>query len=102
MTGRLTAALLGLWILAGAGIEAIAWVDRAEARHARRLAVAEANLAQAHRFIGACLRGEPAPLGTELLYDCRTKQMRLTPRQVRDELQELDRQWRAATDNRTS
>lgn len=92
-SARITAALLALWVAGGLAFEAAAHVDRevsrAEAKAAAARLVAERNLAQAHRFIGACLRGEPAPLGDELLYACQAKQMQLQQRHVREELAAL-------------
>lgn len=92
---RITTALLALWVGGGLVFEAALYVERrverAETRATAARLVAERNLAQAHRFIAACLRGEPAPLGDELLYDCQAKQMQLRQRHVRGELNELQR-----------
>lgn len=89
----ITAALLTLWVAGGLAFEAALYVhrevSRAEAKTTAARMVAERNLAQAHRFIGACLRGEPAPLGDELLYACQAKQMQLQQRHVREELAAL-------------
>lgn len=90
---RVLVATLALWVAGGLAFEVAAHIDRevsrAEARAAAPRMIAERNLAQAHRFIRACLRGEPAPLGDELLYACQAKQMQLQQRHVREELAAL-------------
>lgn len=90
---RVLVATLALWVVGGFTFEAKQYADRAVSRAVAEATtakmVAEENLAQAHRFIRACLRGEPAPLGDELLYACQAKQMQLQQRHVREELAAL-------------
>lgn len=87
---RVLVATLALWIVGGSAFEAKQYADRAVSRAVAEATtakmVAEENLAQAHRFIRACLQGEPAPLGDELLYACKTKRLQLKQHHVREEL----------------
>jgi hypothetical protein len=83
---RATAALLGIWIFAGAGIEAVAWHERQLAAQARRHAVTQQNYAKAERFVDGCLRGHVVALD-DLAYDCGDVRLLSIPaRLLRDEI----------------
>lgn len=83
---RAATALLGLWILAGAGIEALHWHRQALDAAARRHAVTKQNYAKAAGFVDACLRGHPAMIDN-LMYDCsHVRLMQLPARVLRNEL----------------
>ena len=83
---RATVALLGIWLFAGAGVEALHWHDRQLAAQARRHAVTQKNYAKAERFVDGCLRGHVVALD-DLAYDCGdVRLLSLSAKAMRDEL----------------